>query len=192
MCIVNARTGLYGVIAVEKTLKLAGIETVTVETVAFVLAFAAAAIAQPYGEPYPLESPYPVEDGAYAFGYSVKDKHGEQHREETGDGAGGVKGSYGFKDDRGVSREVVYVADKAGFRPEIKTNEHGTAPHDPAATKLDSSAHPYFGGAGAKHAFRSHVLPVEPAAHAVPYAGISHAGPLHGGLKGYDNRVGIH
>ncbi|GFR31948.1 cuticle protein 16.8 [Trichonephila clavata] len=165
--------------------------------VALVLAFAATSIAQPYGEPYPLEPPYPVEHGLhnpqpYAFGYSVKDKHGEQHREETGDGAGGVKGSYGFKDDRGVSREVVYVADKAGFRPEIKTNEHGTAHQDPAATKLDSSAHPYFGGAGAKHAYRSHVLPVEPAAHAVPYADISHAGPLHGGLKGYDSRVGIH
>ncbi|GFT19339.1 cuticle protein 16.8 [Nephila pilipes] len=108
----------------------------------------------------------------YAFKYSVKDKHGEHHREEAGDGAGVVKGSYGFTDDRGISREVAYIADKAGFRPEIKTNEHGTAPQDPAATKMDSSSHPYYGGAGAKDVFKSPVGLVE---HAVPYANIPHA-----------------
>lgn len=94
---------------------------------------------------FQLHQPHP-----YAFGYTVKDKHGEQHRQETGDGAGGVKGSYGFTDERGVHREVSYVADKAGYRAEVKTNEHGTAPQDPAAVKMVSSAHPYFGGAGGK------------------------------------------
>lgn len=94
---------------------------------------------------FQLHQPHP-----YSFGYSVKDKHGEQHRQETGDGAGGVKGSYGFTDDRGVHREVSYVADKAGYRAEVRTNEHGTAPQDPAAVKMVSSAHPYFGGAGGK------------------------------------------
>ncbi|GFS99772.1 cuticle protein 16.8 [Nephila pilipes] len=148
-----------------------------------VLVFVAVATAYPYGEPHlyneplPLQGVYPAEDGVhraqpYAFKYSVKDKHGEHHREEAGDGAGVVKGSYGFTDDRGISREVAYIADKAGFRPEIKTNEHGTAPQDPAATKMDSSSHPYYGGAGAKDVFKSPVGLVE---HAVPYANIPHA-----------------
>ncbi|KAF8773354.1 Cuticle protein 16.8 like protein [Argiope bruennichi] len=86
----------------------------------------------------------------YSFGYKIKDKHGEQHREETGDGVGVVKGSYGFTDERGIHRQVHYVADKAGFRAEVKTNEHGTASLDPAHVKMISSAHPYLGGAGAK------------------------------------------
>ena len=81
----------------------------------------------------------------YAFGYSVKDHHGEQHREESGIGGHAVKGSYGFKDDRGVDRQVHYVADHAGFRAEVKTNEPGTTNQDPAAVKIHSSAHPYFG-----------------------------------------------
>lgn len=59
-----------------------------------------------------------------------------------------MKGSYGFTDERGIHRQVDYVADKAGFRAEVKTNEHGTAPLNPAAVKMVSSAHPYFGGAG--------------------------------------------
>ncbi|XP_055936697.1 cuticle protein 10.9-like [Argiope bruennichi] len=75
----------------------------------------------------------------YKFGYSVKDKHGEQHREEVGDGKN-VKGSYGFTDDRGVHRQVNYVADHAGFRAEIKTNEPGTANQNPAAVHMISDA----------------------------------------------------
>ncbi|GIY71314.1 uncharacterized protein CDAR_279241 [Caerostris darwini] len=97
----------------------------------------------------------PIEGGIhkphpYTFGYKIKDKHGEQHREETGDGVGVVKGSYGFTDERGIYRQVNYIADKAGFRAEVKTNEHGTAPSEPAHVKMISSAHPYLGGAGAK------------------------------------------
>ena len=56
-----------------------------------------------------------------------------------------VKGSYGFKDERGIERQVNYIADKGGFRAEIKTNEPGTASLHPAAVKMESSAHPYFG-----------------------------------------------
>lgn len=81
----------------------------------------------------------------YSFGYKIKDKHGEQHRQEIGDGLHTVKGSYGFKDERGIERQVNYVADKGGFRAEIKTNEPGTASLNPAAVKMESSAHPYFG-----------------------------------------------
>ncbi|XP_035226263.1 cuticle protein 14-like [Stegodyphus dumicola] len=84
----------------------------------------------------------------YSFGYSVKDHHGEQHRHESGDGGHAVKGSYGFTDDRGVHRQVDYVADHGGFRAQVKTNEPGTAKQDPAAVKMISSAHPYFGAHG--------------------------------------------
>ncbi|GFU28382.1 cuticle protein 16.8 [Nephila pilipes] len=77
----------------------------------------------------------------YKFGYSVKDKHGEQHREEAGDGHA-VRGSYGFSDARGIHRQVNYVADKAGFRAQVKTNEPGTANQNPAAVQLISNA-PY-------------------------------------------------
>ncbi|XP_054710241.1 uncharacterized protein LOC129219947 [Uloborus diversus] len=84
----------------------------------------------------------------YKFGYIIKDKHGEQHREEVGNGAGSVKGSYGFTDDRGVHRQVDYVADKAGFRAQVKTNEPGTANQDPAAVKFLSSAPKVVDGPG--------------------------------------------
>ncbi|XP_071034216.1 adult-specific rigid cuticular protein 15.7-like [Parasteatoda tepidariorum] len=82
----------------------------------------------------------------YKFGYSIKDKHGEQHREESGTG-GHVTGSYGFTDDRGIKRQVNYVADHAGFRAQVKTNEPGTANQNPAAVQLISDA-PYTGGEG--------------------------------------------
>ncbi|CAL1279597.1 unnamed protein product [Larinioides sclopetarius] len=89
----------------------------------------------------------------FKFGYSVKDKHGEQHREEVGDGKN-VKGSYGFTDSRGIHRLVNYVADHAGFRAQVKTNEPGTANQNPAAVHILSDA-PYghggyvgVGGAG--------------------------------------------
>ncbi|CAL1280745.1 unnamed protein product, partial [Larinioides sclopetarius] len=80
----------------------------------------------------------------FKFGYSVKDKHGEQHREEVGDGKN-VKGSYGFTDARGIHRQVNYVADHGGFRAEVKTNEPGTANQNPAAVHIISNA-PYGHG----------------------------------------------
>lgn len=76
----------------------------------------------------------------YKFGYAIKDKHGAQFREEAGDGLHDVKGSYGFVDERGIQRRVNYVADKEGFRAEVKTNEPGTAPENPASVKMESSA----------------------------------------------------
>ncbi|XP_055950826.1 cuticle protein 16.8-like [Argiope bruennichi] len=113
--------------------------------VILILAVATLAATAPFVPIEEIHKPLP-----YSFGYKIKDKHGEQHREETGDGVGVVKGSYGFTDERGIHRQVHYVADKAGFRAEVKTNEHGTAPFDPAHVKMISSAHPYLGGAGAK------------------------------------------
>ncbi|GFV09158.1 cuticle protein 16.8 [Trichonephila clavipes] len=81
----------------------------------------------------------------YKFGYSIKDHHGEKHREESGDGGHAVRGSYGFTDARGIRRQVHYVADHGGFRAEVKTNEPGTANQNPAAVHLISDA-PYAHG----------------------------------------------
>ncbi|XP_055937471.1 cuticle protein 14-like isoform X2 [Argiope bruennichi] len=84
----------------------------------------------------------------YKFGYSVKDHHGEQHREESGDGGHAVRGSYGFTDARGIHRQVNYVADHGGFRAEVKTNEPGTANQNPAAVHMISDAPYGHGGYG--------------------------------------------
>ncbi|XP_015929346.1 cuticle protein 10.9-like [Parasteatoda tepidariorum] len=119
---------------------------------------------------------FPVEEHhapkPYKFGYSIKDKHGEQHREESGTG-GHVTGSYGFTDARGVKRQVNYVADKAGFRAQVKTNEPGTANQNPAAILLVSDA-PYTGGEGYLGA---------PAA-AAGYGGLGYGGGYGGAYGG--------
>ncbi|GFY54971.1 cuticle protein 16.8 [Trichonephila inaurata madagascariensis] len=130
----------------------------------------------------------------YAFGYSVKDHHGEQHREESGVGGVAVKGSYGFKDDRGIHRQVDYVADHGGFKANVKTNEPGTANQDPAAVKVVSSAHPYFGaghgvhGGWAGHAGHGHGYGVGHGyaghGHAGAWAGHGYAGHGHPGALG--------
>ncbi|CAL1280757.1 unnamed protein product [Larinioides sclopetarius] len=129
---------------------------------AFILAaLAVSAFASLYHEP--IHHPQP-----FKFGYNVKDKHGEQHREEVGDGKN-VKGSYGFTDARGIHRQVNYVADHGGFRAEVKTNEPGTANQNPAAVHIISNA-PYGHGG---------------------YAGVGGAGYGYGGLGaagvGYGN-----
>ncbi|CAL1280753.1 unnamed protein product [Larinioides sclopetarius] len=106
---------------------------------AFLLvSLAVAALASLHHEP--IHHPQP-----FKFGYSVKDKHGEQHREEVGDGKN-VKGSYGFTDARGIHRQVNYVADHGGFRAEVKTNEPGTANQNPAAVHIISNAPQGHGG----------------------------------------------
>ncbi|CAL1280744.1 unnamed protein product [Larinioides sclopetarius] len=109
------------------------------KTVIFILAsLGLAALASLHHEP--IHHPQP-----FKFGYSVKDKHGEQHREEVGDGKN-VKGSYGFTDARGIHRQVNYVADHAGFRAQVKTNEPGTANQNPAAVQIISDAPYGYGG----------------------------------------------
>lgn len=81
----------------------------------------------------------------YEFGYGIKQKHGEQYRQENGNVAGGVEGSYGFTDIRGVKRQVDYVADHTGFRAAVKTNEPGTNNNqNPAHVQILSIA-PYTG-----------------------------------------------
>lgn len=75
----------------------------------------------------------------WSYGYDVEDNYGNnQWKHEESHNPHEVKGSYGYKDNNGVYREVVYVADKDGFRANIKTNEPGSAQKDPAAVKMDS------------------------------------------------------
>ncbi|GFX94905.1 uncharacterized protein TNCV_2379781 [Trichonephila clavipes] len=115
----------------------------------------------------------------YKFGYSVKDKHGEQHREEAGDGHA-VRGSYGFSDARGIHRQVNYVADHDGFRAQVKTNEPGTANQNPAAVQLISDA-PYGHGGYAGNAGLGYAAVVAaPAVAAAPirYANVVAAAPV--------------
>ncbi|GFQ80684.1 cuticle protein 16.8 [Trichonephila clavata] len=78
----------------------------------------------------------------YEFGYGINDHFSNQYRQEAGNGVGGVVGSYGFTDARGIARRVNYVADHAGFRAQVNTNEPGTANQNPAAVQVNSDA-PY-------------------------------------------------
>ncbi|GIY10530.1 hypothetical protein CEXT_647241 [Caerostris extrusa] len=101
----------------------------------------------------------------YKFGYSIKDQNSQQYRQEAGNGVGGVIGNYGFTDDRGIARRVNYVADDAGFRAQVLTNEPGTANQNPAAVQIISNA-PYAGGVPVGPAVvpvRPAVVPVRPA-----------------------------
>ncbi|XP_035229380.1 uncharacterized PPE family protein PPE24-like, partial [Stegodyphus dumicola] len=75
----------------------------------------------------------------YKFGYSIKDVSSQQYREEAGNGAGVVTGSYGFTDANGIQRQVNYIADAAGFRAQVKTNEPGTANQNPADVEVISN-----------------------------------------------------
>lgn len=91
--------------------------------------------------------------GNYAFGYNEGHLTGGTFRRETGDGHGNVAGSYGLRDADGRLRIVNYVADAAGFRADIKTNEPGVEPKDPAHTAINKAG-----------------LAIAPAHHAVAYA----------------------
>ncbi|XP_035226260.1 adult-specific rigid cuticular protein 15.5-like [Stegodyphus dumicola] len=118
----------------------------------------------------------------YKFGYNIKDHHSQQHREEVGDGVSGVKGSYGFTDARGIHRQVNYVADHAGFRAQVKTNEPGTANQNPAAVQVISAA-PHAGiGLGYGSSGGSHGLN----GVGIVYGGL---GSLNGGLS-YGSNLG--
>jgi len=73
----------------------------------------------------------------YSFGYASGDEAGtEQDRQETQDENGIVRGTYGYRDAQGLFRRVEYIADAAGFRAVVRTNEPGVAKleADPAET----------------------------------------------------------
>jgi len=76
--------------------------------------------------------------GNYAFGYNEDHASGGTFRREQG-GPGVQVGSYGLRDADGRSRVVNYVADAAGFRANIQTNEPGVEPKDPAAVLINKA-----------------------------------------------------
>lgn len=76
--------------------------------------------------------------GNYAFGYNEGHGSGATFRKETGS-HGVVAGSYGLSVADGRQRIVNYVADAAGFRADIKTNEPGVEPKDPANVAINKA-----------------------------------------------------
>ncbi|XP_054721816.1 cuticle protein 14-like [Uloborus diversus] len=84
---------------------------------------------------------YNTQDGLgnYAFGYNENHGSGATFRKETGS-HGVVAGSYGLAVADGRQRIVNYVADAAGFRADIKTNEPGVEPKDPANTAINKAS----------------------------------------------------
>ena len=63
--------------------------------------------------------------GNYAFGYDEVHTTGGSFRREQASPNGGVTGSYGLRDADGRLRTVNYIADAAGFRAAITSNEPG-------------------------------------------------------------------
>jgi hypothetical protein len=106
--------------------------------------------------------------GNYAFGYNEDHSQGGTFRREQG-GPGVQVGSYGLRDADGRTRVVNYVADAAGFRANVQTNEPGVdGSKDPAnvlINKAEVIAAPYA------------VAPTV-VAHAAPLAAPLHAAPI--------------
>jgi len=78
--------------------------------------------------------------GNYAFGYNEDHATGGTFRREVGNAHGQVVGSYGLRAADGRVRVVNYVADDAGFRANIQSNEPGLVPQDPAAVSINKPA----------------------------------------------------
>lgn len=76
--------------------------------------------------------------GAYSFAYDENHATGGTFRRESGV-PGAVSGSYGLRDADGRQRTVSYVADAAGFRANIQTNEPGVEPKDPASVLINKA-----------------------------------------------------
>ncbi|XP_076336525.1 cuticle protein 10.9-like [Tachypleus tridentatus] len=88
--------------------------------------------------PKVVEKPRP-----YDFNYEIQtDDAGSLWQRENGDEYGNKQGSFGYRDANGVYRQVEYVADEAGFRPVIKTNEPGTANANPADVQITAEESP--------------------------------------------------
>ncbi|KAL3222523.1 hypothetical protein MRX96_004979 [Rhipicephalus microplus] len=79
--------------------------------------------------------------GAYQYGYdwTFPEGHGAFQR-ESGNAAGHKQGSYGLKYADGTVRIVSYIADEAGFRVSISTNEPGTLSSSPADALFPSAS----------------------------------------------------
>ncbi|XP_023210965.1 cuticle protein 14-like [Centruroides sculpturatus] len=76
--------------------------------------------------------------GNYHFGYNEGHGTGATFRRESGDLAGNKVGAYGLSVADGRHRVVNYVADAAGFRADIQTNEPGVdSSKDPASVSVN-------------------------------------------------------
>ncbi|XP_022648079.1 uncharacterized protein LOC111244854 isoform X2 [Varroa destructor] len=73
---------------------------------------------------------------SYRFAFSSDDIEANQKREERSGEDGQVRGSYSFMLPDGTKRSVRYIADEAGFRAKIESNEHGLKAKNPADVKL--------------------------------------------------------
>ncbi|KAG0439452.1 hypothetical protein HPB47_016640 [Ixodes persulcatus] len=77
----------------------------------------------------------------YLFGYDNTDEFGTRRtRQETGDAFNNKVGSYSYVDALGITRTVKYVADDAGFRATVDTNEPGTKTSAPADAPFFSAS----------------------------------------------------
>ncbi|GIY31873.1 hypothetical protein CDAR_12871 [Caerostris darwini] len=92
----------------------------------FLFSMAAIAISGPLTILQQAEQAIDEPPRPYEFGYEFGDGQGmNQHRRESSDGAGNVKGSYSYTDPYGIYRNVEYQADAGGYRAVIKSNEPG-------------------------------------------------------------------
>jgi len=79
----------------------------------------------------------------YTFGFQSSDEQGNtMSRTESSDGSGAVRGSYSYTDANGLNRLVEYIADAAGYRATVKTNEPGTANANPADVQISAEESP--------------------------------------------------
>ncbi|XP_003748627.1 adult-specific rigid cuticular protein 15.7-like [Galendromus occidentalis] len=100
---------------------------------------AAVAAAIPHGGGHSNSFRKQDDHGNYAFGYDIKNGYGAVNGRKESGSHGAVVGSYYIGDVDGRHRSVHYVADKLGFRAQIKTNEPGTKTSYAAAAVYDSA-----------------------------------------------------
>ncbi|KAK8782883.1 uncharacterized protein LOC144123506 isoform X2 [Amblyomma americanum] len=113
----------------------------------------------------PVAAAVPVTAQSYSFGYNSADEFGTRvQRQESSDVNNVRTGSYGYADAKGIYRHVQYVADAAGFRAAIDTNEPGTA-HGQTAGALYNAAPLQAAPVAAPAPYKA-AVPVAPA----PYA----------------------
>ncbi|KAM7301829.1 cuticle protein 16.8-like [Ixodes scapularis] len=112
----------------------------------------------------------------YSFSYDNTDEFGTRSfQEETGDASNGKVGSYTYTDATGLTRTVKYVADAAGFRATIETNEPGTKTSNPAGAQYISSAIEGPAPVAVKAPVAVHAVNAAPVVHAVHATPVVHA-----------------
>jgi len=121
--------------------------------------------------------------GNYAFKYDIKNGHGAVNGRQEHGSPHHVVGSYYLGDIDGRHRTVHYVADKAGFRAQVKTNEPGTR------SSYAAAAH-YHSGNGQLIPSGSHHAPFHHGYHG--HHGVIHNVGVHHGPRHYGFNHGGH